>query len=135
MLHGYRLRAEYEGLDPDTTISLPTGEDYVVGQAFADANDGLVVLDDEQPDQLAQIHTLDAYFAVKPASVPDEIREAHESSAAETQREARVAELDQLTRAQLDEQAAAAGIEDPAKLPNKPAVIDALIAAQAPQEA
>lgn len=75
-LHAFKLRAEYEGLDPDTTISLPDGSDYQVGQAFKDAKDGLVVLDDEKPEDVDQINTLDAYFAVKSASVPEPARKS-----------------------------------------------------------
>lgn len=73
-LHAFRLRAEYESLDPDTIISLPDTSDYQVGRAFADAPDGVVVLDDEKADELPQIHTLQSYFAVKTTTVPEPAR-------------------------------------------------------------
>jgi hypothetical protein len=76
MLHAYRLRAEYEDLDPDTTISLVDGIAFGVGRAFADAPDGVVVLDDTDPEQLAQIHALEGYPAVKTTSVPEPARKA-----------------------------------------------------------
>lgn len=81
MLHAYRLRSEYEGLDPDTTISLYDGSDYVVGKAFQEAKDGVVVLDDEDPEQRLQMYALEEYFAVKSTTVPDKARKQAEADA------------------------------------------------------
>lgn len=80
MLHAYRLRSEYEGLDPATTISLPGGSDLPVGQLFAEAKDGVVVLDDTNPDQVPIAQTLAGYFAVKTAAVPEAARKAAEKA-------------------------------------------------------
>lgn len=90
-LHGFALRKEYEDLDPNTEIALPEGRPYKVGKAFADAKDGIVVLDDQDPDQVPVIQTLDAYFAVKSAAVPSDVQKAHDDAvkaAAEAERKA-----------------------------------------------
>lgn len=76
MLHAYKLRAEYEALHPDTTIALPDGTSYPVGQAFADAPDGVLVLDDQDPEQIPALLTVNAYFAAKTVRVPEPARKA-----------------------------------------------------------
>lgn len=82
--HAYQLRSRYEQLDPNTTISLPDGTAYEVGKAFADAKDGVVVVDAASPEHAA----LEDYFAVKRAAVPAKAKPTTSSTGASAPKEA-----------------------------------------------
>lgn len=84
-LHAFALRKEYEGLDPDTTINL-VGGDYQVGRAFSDAEDGIVVLDDQDADEAARAQALTDYFAVKRVAVPTPTKKPRNGRNARTER-------------------------------------------------